>query len=530
MTLSSLRERLDLNLVLVVLASVFSFAPLTYPGYFQSHSGFLPVFNLYDLESGLWRNWGWLPHVATGPLQLSGEGALPYLLAAALRWLALSGPQAIKAIYLLGLVTSGLAMYVLGKRLFGATAGLLAALVYIYLPFHLATVYVRGAFAEAWAFALYPLLLLCWQRYLSNFSILWAALAVVAYCALATTVLGLALLLAIPILAVVLVFSPSPRTKRSGFLILVLSVCLGLLFQIPSLLRYGMPTLSEGDFAQHFVYPFQLLSAAWGYGASVPGWQDSMPFQLGLAATGLALMTGVLLSRGRGARGRLASLVCFLGGGALAAVFLMLPASAFFWRASHLSLLLRYPWQLLAFAGLAISLLAGAAVSLAPQLGRLPWQAVLVTLVVLSSYSYLSPQFTDLQVGGAPVAVFGDRVLLLSYQLEGPLVHGATVHLTLNWQSIAQLSEDYTVFAHIVDNDGAIWAQCDSAPGGSERSTSSWIPGEIFQDDCEMTIDVGGPREGYIVQVGLYESTTGTRLTLPDGRTAVILEWGVDAG
>jgi hypothetical protein len=522
MTRSRLRDRL--NLLLVVLVSVFSFAPLTYPGYFQSHSGFLPVFNLYDLEAGLWRNWGWLPHAATGPLQLSGEGALPYLLAAALRWLALSGPQAIKAVYLLGLVTSGLAMYMLGKRLFGATAGLLAALVYVYLPFHLATVYVRGAFAEAWAFALYPLLLLCWQRYLTNSSVLWAALAVVAYCALATTVLGLALLLAIPILAVVLVFSPSPGTKRNGFLILVLSICVGLLFQVPSLLRYGMPTLNEGDFALHFVYPFQLLSAAWGYGASVPGWQDSMPFQLGLAATGLALITGVLASGGRAARGRLRGLVCFLGGGALAAVFLVLPPSALFWRASHLSLLLRYPWQLLGFAGLAISLLAGAAVSLAPRLGRLPWQAVLVTLAVLSSYSYLSPQFTDLQVGGEPVAVFGDRVLLLSYHLEGPLVHGATLHLTLNWQSIAQLSADYTVFAHIVDSEGAIWAQCDTEPGGRESPTSSWIPGEIFQDHCEMTIDVEGPREGYMVEVGLYESTTVTRLTLSDGRTAVILE------
>ena len=293
MTWSRLRKKQDLSLVLVFFLSVFALAPLTYPGFFQSHSGFLPVFNLYDLERDLWANWGWVPQVATGPHPLTGEGALPYLLAELLRWVGVGAVPAIKGIYLLGLVASGLGMCMLGRRLYGPAGGLLAAVVYVYLPYHLATVYVRGAFAEAWAFVLYPLVLLCWQRYLGEEKALWAALAVLGYAALASTSLGLALLYGVFILAFVVVVGPTRRTKARALLVLAVALLVALLLQVPGQQRHGLGASSGLDFSQHFVYPFQLLSANWGYGASVAGWEDTLPLQLGLAATGLTVVAAL---------------------------------------------------------------------------------------------------------------------------------------------------------------------------------------------------------------------------------------------
>ncbi len=110
-----LRSTLDPNLVLVVLFTVFAFAPLAYPGFFQAHSGFLPVFHLYDLEADLWGNWGWAPHLASSPNPLTGEGALPYLIAELLRWFGLDGVQAIKSVYALGFVISGVTAYLQPK-------------------------------------------------------------------------------------------------------------------------------------------------------------------------------------------------------------------------------------------------------------------------------------------------------------------------------------------------------------------------------------------------------------------------------
>jgi hypothetical protein len=519
-----LRNRLDLNLVLVVLLSVFAVAPLTNPGFLQTHSGFVSVFNLYDLERGLWSAWSWVPQVA-GPWHvLTGEGRLPYLLAESLRWLGLGGEEAVGGTYILGFLASGLGMYLLAKKLFGASGGLLAALVYVYLPFHLATVYVRGAFAEAWAFALYPCVLLCLLEYVARGNRLWACVAVLAYAALASTHLGLALLYALLVIVCMLVLGPSRRAKGEASLLLVAGLVLALLLNLPALVGQSLTGPGATDFAEHFVYPFQLLSTSWGYGASVPGWADGLPLQLGLAAAGLTVVAGLLALDRRSAPQDHRKLALLFFSAVVATALLLTHPSSVLWRISRLSWTLDYPWQLLALTGVAISLAAGTLPLLALPLRRLPWQAVLVTLVILESYGYLSPRFTDLRVGGAPVGVFGDEVMLVAYERQGPLRHGATVRLTLEWQGLRPMETNYTVFVHVVDEEGTIWAQGDTMPVAGERPTTSWESGEIVSDQHEMMIPLDGPREGYVVEVGLYDAETGDRLPLAGGATAVILE------
>jgi hypothetical protein len=521
---SKLTKRLDLNLALIVLLSGFAVAPLTYPGFFQTHSGFASVFNLYDLERTLWRSWSWVPQVIQPWDVLAGEGRLPYLLAEALRWLGMGGEEAIKGTYVLGFLVSGLGMYLLGKKLNGPAGGLLAALVYVYLPFHLATVYVRGAFAESWAFAFYPLVLLCWAEYVERRSLLWAGAAVLAFTALASTHLGLAILYAFFLLAFVLVLGPSRRVKGEALLLLLISLATGTLVNLPAALGEGLPVGGAADFADHFVYPFQLLSESWGYGASAPGWDDGLPLQLGLAATGLAMTAGLLALGQRGTSRDQRRRAGFFVAAALVMVLLVMYPASGLWRITRLSWTLDYPWQLLSLVGFATSLASGAALLLAPTLRRLPWLSVLVTLVVLASYGCLSPRFTELPVGGSPVGVFGDEIVLLSYQRDGPLRHGATVRLTLDWQSLRPMTDDYTVFVHVVDEEGTIWAQRDGEPVDGERPTSSWELGEIVHDEYEIMIPVDGPREGYSVQAGFYDGETGVRLPVSGGATAVTLE------
>jgi hypothetical protein len=524
MSPSRLKNRLDLDLVLVVLLSVFAVAPLTYPGFLQTHSGFVPVFNLYDLERGLWGNWSWVPQVVGQWQILTGEGRLPYLLAESLRWLGLGGEEAVKGTYILGFLASAWGMYLLARKLCGSPGGVLAALVYVYLPFHLATVYVRGAFAEAWAFALYPFVLLCLLEYFEHRSPLWASVAVISYAALASTHLGLALLYALFVLVFLLVVGPSRRAKGEAIVLLVVALLLALLLNLPAIAGPGLLAQGEIVFAEHFVYPFQLLSSSWGYGASVPGWADRLPLQLGWAAAGLTVVTGLLALDRRAAPHDARKRALLFFSAAVVTALLVTHPSSLLWRISRLSWTLDYPWQLLALTGVAMSLASGAVLLLAPALRRLPWQAVLVTLVILGSYGYLSPRFTDLRVGGAPVGVFGEEVILLTYQRQGPLRHGATVRLTLDWQSLRPVETDYTVFVHIVDGEGIIWAQRDSVPAGGERPTSSWELGEIVSDEYEMMIPLEGPREGYAIEVGLYDPETGVRLAVPGGATAVTLE------
>jgi hypothetical protein len=258
-----------------------------------------------------------------------------------------------------------------------------------------------------------------------------------------------------------------------------------------------------------------------------------------MAPVGLAILSLILTARSPISI-RLRRTLIFWQLATLVLVVLMLSPTALLWRITGLSHLLGYPWQLLSLIGLTTSLLAGSIVALDQRLAAFPLRAGLVALVVLASYSYLSPRFLDFSIDftplaeqphvydmepvGLPVAILGDKqVALLDYRIEGPLRHGATVRLNVLWQALKPLDEDYTVFVHAVDREGTLWGQRDTEPQEGEYPTTEWGLGEIVQDRYELQIDVAGPREGYQLVVGIYDSETEERLKLPDGTTEVIL-------
>jgi hypothetical protein len=550
--LLKLLRKLDLNLILLFLLSIFAFAPLTYPGFFQSHSGFLPIYNLYDLEIHF-GDFSWAPKMGRGYDFLRGEGVLPYYVAELFRWLGASGAEAIRWSYGLSFVLSAWAMYGWAKRLWGGRAALIAAVVYTYLPYHLAVVYVRGALAEAWAFVGFPLVL--WtlhnltkekaegNRYRQ--AVILALLCVALFLTQVGLTLGLILL------AVAWLFVGQPgraSARKMGWPLLALAAGLvfGFLALAPTIAKNGFSLVPPVDFYQHFVYPFQLFSAAWGYGASVEGWQDTMPLQLGLVPVGLTIVSVILIARSPISNiqspisTRLRRTLLFWQLATLVLVAFTLWPTALLWRITGLSNLLSYPWQLLSLIGLTTSLLAGSIVVLDQRLTAFSLRAGLVALAVLASYSYLSPRFFDFSIDftplaehphvydmepvGLPVAILGDnQIALLDYRIEGPLRHGATVRLNVLWQALKPLDDDYTVFVHVVDGEGAIWGQRDTEPQDGEYPTIEWGLGEIIQDRYELQIDVAGPREGYQLVVGMYVTEAGERLKLPDGTTEVIL-------
>ena len=547
-----LLRKLDLNLILLFLLTIFAFAPLTYPGFFQSHSGFLPIYNLYDLEIHL-GDFSWTPTVGRGYDSLRGEGVLPYYVAELFRWLGASGAEAIRWSYGLSFVLSAWAMYGWAKRLWGGRAALIAAVVYTYVPDHLAIVYVQGTLAEAWTFVGFPLVFWAlhnlFREEAEGSRYRQAAILALLCVALLLTHVGLTLCLVLLAVAWVFVGQPgraSARKARWPLLALAAGLVLGFLALAPTIAKHGFSLVPSVDFYQHFVYPFQLFSAAWGYGASVEGWQDTMSLQLGLVPVGLTIISVVLTARSPISNLhspfsiRLRRTLLFWQLATLVLVALTLSPTALLWRITGLSNLLSYPWQLLSLTGLTTSLLAGSIVALDQRLAALPLRAGLVALVVLTSYGYLSPRFFDFSIDftplaershvydmepvGLPVAILGDnQVALLDYRIEGPLRHGATVRLNVLWQALKPLDEDYTVFVHAVDGEGTIWGQRDTEPQQGEVPTTEWGLGEIVQDRYELQIDVAGPREGYQLVVGMYASETGERLKMPDGTTEVIL-------
>ena len=138
--------------LLAWLLPVFAWAPLTYPGYFEFHSGFLPIFNLNDLMRHL-ADLGWLPTVGQPYDLLRGEGALAYRLAGLLRLLGASPVAAVKWTFGLSLLGGALGMYGWACRRLGPWPALLGSMIYTYWPILLATIYVRARWPRrsSWA-------------------------------------------------------------------------------------------------------------------------------------------------------------------------------------------------------------------------------------------------------------------------------------------------------------------------------------------------------------------------------------------
>lgn len=106
-----------------------------------------------------------------------------------------------------------------------------------------------------------------------------------------------------------------------------------------------------------------------------------------------------------------------------------------------------------------------------------------------------------------------DQVALVGYDAEGaPLRPGRELRLTLYWQALAEMDRDYTVFTHLVDAGGRIWAQHDGQPVGGDYPTSLWSVGEVVADEHVLVVKRDAPPGEYRLLVGMYELATGERL------------------
>jgi 4-amino-4-deoxy-L-arabinose transferase-like glycosyltransferase len=112
-------------------------------------------------------------------------------------------------------------------------------------------------------------------------------------------------------------------------------------------------------------------------------------------------------------------------------------------------------------------------------------------------------------------ALLGDEIELLGYSLENASVApGDGLSFTLYWRAFRDIEHNYTVFVHLVDEGGRVWAQGDGLPSGGERPTSGWIEGEIIVDDRRVTLEQNTPPGLYALKCGMYDATTGARLPL----------------
>ncbi len=172
---SQINYRLDLHLVLVWLLSIPAILPLVQPTLTNSADGLLHFYRTVALGQAIAQSGlifpRWLPDLVYGyglPLFVF-YAPLSYYITLALSFLGLNAVTAFNTSFILALLLAGSGTYLFVIEPFGAKAGLLAGVAYVYAPFHLLNALSRGGLPAAWAMALFPFTFWAFARLLKSY-------------------------------------------------------------------------------------------------------------------------------------------------------------------------------------------------------------------------------------------------------------------------------------------------------------------------------------------------------------------------
>ncbi len=411
--LASVRSIHWIGLTLLLLALLAALPLWTGPGLVNTRGGgdspFL-FFRLQQLMTNLREGVfpaRWMPDAAYGlgyPF-FNFYASLPYYFAAIFNFLGFDLLTSIKIVQTLGLVFAGFALYGWARRHFTTRwAAWLAAVAYVYAPFHLVNIYVRGdSLSEFYAFVFFPLILWSIDRIFDSVRH-WPLLAL-SYGGLILTHNVSALIFS-PFVLIYCVLRTAylSRLTHPARRNTIFSIIAGLLLAFALTAFFWLPALGEanltqiGDvqttgyfnYAEHF-RAANLVQNSLGFDYSIttsPG--ANSPFAMGLVqAIGTVAGLVALIVTWKKDSHRQFRLFVLIG--LALSTFMITPLSKPLWDALPLLSYTQFPWRFLSvqalFTSLTISYVAFAVlpltsrrVSLAPVVGLGLVASMLLTL------------------------------------------------------------------------------------------------------------------------------------------------------
>lgn len=340
--------------------------PYLKPGFFPTHDGEWAVVRLSEMYREVKdlqfppRFSGYLNFEYGYPL-FNFAYPFPYYLGLIFVFLKFGFVNSVKILFSLSVIFSAFSMFLLSVSVWkNKWAGFISSVFYIYAPYRIVDLYVRGSLGESLSFVFFPLILLFVKKlhdypksYL-NIPILGFLYALLIMTHNVMTVL---FSIVIFLIAITALFYRKIDFLISLVVSLSLSLCISAFFWVPALFEKNLILLSKIPIADrnlNFVKPEQLLISKWGYGVPIDtngfGYQIGFP-QVLIIFLGLAL---VLLRKNKEK-----PMAIFLIFSIIIISLLLFSPSSFIW--SHTPLLsdINYPWIILGIIVFLISLLAG---------------------------------------------------------------------------------------------------------------------------------------------------------------------------
>jgi hypothetical protein len=109
--------------------------------------------------------------------------------------------------------------------------------------------------------------------------------------------------------------------------------------------------------------------------------------------------------------------------------------------------------------------------------------------------------------------IFGQEIRLVGIGVpQSEIQAGDSVTVTLQWEAMARVTEDYTGFVHLVDPFGDDVAQDDHPPLNGQFPTRVWFEGTVVSDTYRLELPAILEEGAYELRGGLYHAESGLRL------------------
>ena len=359
-------------LVFSLIISIPLLIPYIHSGYFPTHDGEWAVVRLADMFREI-RDFQ-LPPRYSGNLNF-GYGyplfnfayPFPYYVGLIVHLLGLGFVSSIKFVFALTIPISAFFMFLASRNIWkNDYAGLVSSVLYLYFPYHLVDLFVRGSIGESVAFALFPIILFSLSKLINNPKLrTFEIIGAFSYAALIVTHNIMAVLFSLTLLIYFLgSFATHGKKILRPFLFMgFFGFVLSAFFFVPALLEKHNILLSVVPIENRnlfFVSFKQLLFSPWGYGVPTDP-KDGFTYQLGwpFLVVLVALIGSLLYQFSRKVKRSSDNVLAtvFLAGALILGLFLF-SFSKILWKLPLLSEI-NFPWTMLSQLGLILSLLAG---------------------------------------------------------------------------------------------------------------------------------------------------------------------------
>lgn len=288
---------------------------------------------------------------------------LPFYISSLFYTIGFSFLNSTKLLLMSSYVASGFSMYFWVKDQFGKTAGLVAAIFYLFAPYHLIDLHYRASVGEVLSFVFIPLVFLYARRIIMSPKLIWIILEAVSIAMLGLSHLVTFIAVLYLLIAYVTVLYIEQRSRKLNHLLYFgFSALLGFLlfsyYWLPAVLEVKYTLYKSGAEMPQFLQLQSLLFSPSHYGFLFQGNSGEHRLIIGYAHLIVFLILVVLLLKKKFSKKELVYALWLLVS-FIFVVFMILPQSQFVWRSLSYMNNFQFAWRLLIIISFISSVIAG---------------------------------------------------------------------------------------------------------------------------------------------------------------------------